>query len=149
MPRHTLEWALTEWRTESLKSNKNHLRRSKITKNQETGRKYQWTGKIANHILRPFHPKSCLVCPKRVSITFHIQQRSIAQVYARRQGSTTQILSPPRASQAAAAQPFPPNYSTLPANTLRPNHRTAGVKPSSTKSEEEISVLPDTFLAQA
>lgn len=77
---------------------KNHLRQSKITKNQERWiENAKLTAKTTNQILRQFHPKSCLGSRKGtldLSTTLHLQQRSTAQLRAGRQGPAIRRFSP-------------------------------------------------------
>lgn len=123
--------------TESLKSNKHHLRQSKITKNQQMGRECQVNWKNSQSEYKAVPPKVMLGVPKGntgfkhlitpTAETYSPSACTKAGVYHTGSLSSMSISS-------SSSSPLYPKYSTLPTNALRPSHRAAGVKPSSTKS---------------
>lgn len=59
--------------------------------------------------------------------------------------STAHLFSPQASTWTSSSSPL--SSMTPPSNAPKPSHSTTGVKPSSTQTQEEMSVPPDTSLA--
>lgn len=131
--------------TESFKFIRNHLQQEKYPGQKLREKDVECH---INQLLREF--TKVMFGAQRQQCGFKYHTAPTADIYSPKCTGAVpgmQVLSPQRTtSKPAAAHPI---HLLHPANNaLKPSHRIAGVKPSTTKSQEEMSMPPDTFLAQ-